>query len=118
MMRRFTAKPELETTTAATPAPETKIAATTSVPDKFPTIQEAIDPAQPGDLISLRPGTYRESVSLKDGVRLAGASSGACRIVPPDGAVALILVRGVRGSAIENLVLDGTDAPMPSARLD
>ena len=119
MMRRFAARPEPEkTTAAATPSPETKIAVTASVPDKFPTIQEAIDAAQPGDLITLRPGTYRESVSLKDGVRLAGDRSGACRIVPPDGAVALILVRGVRGSAIENLVLDGTDAPAPSARLD
>ena len=36
------------------------------------TIQEAVDIAQPGTTIFVRPGTYNESVKLKEGIRLWG----------------------------------------------
>jgi serine/threonine protein kinase len=115
--RRMMAKPQVEGATAVVPA-ETASTETLIVPDAFPTIQAAIDGAREIKTISLRPGVYRESVTLKDGIRLVGESAGACKIVPPDGANTLLLVRGVRGCAIENLVLDGTDVADRSARVD
>src|SRR6476661_5843916 len=32
------------------------------VPEEYPTIQAAVDAAQPGDLVRIGPGTYREQV--------------------------------------------------------
>nr|PZN34170.1 MAG: plastocyanin [Actinomycetota bacterium] len=34
------------------------------VPDDYPTIQSAVDAAEPGDLILIQPGVYKESVSV------------------------------------------------------
>jgi pectin methylesterase-like acyl-CoA thioesterase len=34
------------------------------VPDKFTTIQQAVDEAKPGDLVLISPGTYHESVKI------------------------------------------------------
>jgi len=40
------------------------------VPEDYPTIQEAIDAADPGDTISIAPGTYRESLKIKNKKRV------------------------------------------------
>ena len=45
-----------------------------SVPDQSPTIQAAIDKAETGDTVSVRIGTWRESVMLKDSIALIGES--------------------------------------------
>lgn len=37
---------------------------TRHVPDEYPTIQSAVDAADPGDLVLIQPGTYKESVSV------------------------------------------------------
>ena len=37
---------------------------TRDVPEEYPTIQAAVDAAQPGDLVRIGPGTYREQVVL------------------------------------------------------
>lgn len=37
---------------------------TRHVPDEYPTIQSAVDAAEPGDLVLVQPGTYKESVSV------------------------------------------------------
>jgi parallel beta-helix repeat protein len=118
MIRRFGAKPEpaMESTAPAPLLPRTTGAAL--VPDKFPTIQAAIDSVQSGETITLRPGVYRESITLKDGVRIVGEKQDACRILPPDGAAALVLARGVRQCIIENLTLDGSEVKDRAARTD
>jgi hypothetical protein len=39
------------------------------VPEEYPTIQAAVDAAQPGDLVRVGPGTYREQVVVGPGKR-------------------------------------------------
>lgn len=47
--------------------------ATLVVPDQHATIQRAIDVAEPGDVVLIRPGTYAESVVIrKEGIALVG----------------------------------------------
>lgn len=50
-------------------------AAELSVPSPFKTINEALSQAQPGDVITVDPGTYQENVILKSGVTLKGAGA-------------------------------------------
>jgi parallel beta-helix repeat protein len=52
-------------------------AATINVPADQKTIQAGIDAAKPGDTVLVAPGTYRESVRLKDGVTLRSAGDDA-----------------------------------------
>lgn len=40
------------------------------MPDDFPSIQQAIDAAQPGDTVLVSTGKYSERVSLKPGIKL------------------------------------------------
>jgi hypothetical protein len=80
------------------------------VPEEYPTIQAAVDAAQPGDLVRIGPGTYREQVVVgpaKRDVVLRGTDRN--RVVLDGG-------RGVRfngitvhadGVAVENLTVRG-----------
>ncbi|MFF4339239.1 nitrous oxide reductase family maturation protein NosD [Kitasatospora sp. NPDC001540] len=77
------------------------------VPEDFPTVQRAVDVANPGDLVLVGPGTYRESVRItKPRVVLRGTDRNA---VVFDGG--LKLVNGVTatgpGSVVENLTVHG-----------
>jgi len=45
--------------------PPTAIAATIYVPDDYPTIQAAVDAANPGDTIIVSPGIYTEQIIIK-----------------------------------------------------
>ena len=46
---------------------------TREVPDEFPTIQAAVDAAEPGDLVLIDEGVYRESVDVRTpGLTLRG----------------------------------------------
>jgi hypothetical protein len=67
------AAPSTTTSPSSTAASTTTVAATTTptamagvmrVPEDFTTIQEAVDAAQPGDLILVAPGIYKESVTV------------------------------------------------------
>ncbi len=44
-------------------------------PADFRTIQAAIDASEEGDTVSVAPGTYTESVGMRDGVNLQGAGA-------------------------------------------
>ncbi len=41
-----------------------------TVPDDFPTIQQAIDAAESGDTVIVKPGIYFEQLVMKDGIKL------------------------------------------------
>ncbi len=45
-------------------APEVWTGETRNVPDDYPTIQSAVDAADPGDLVLIEPGVYAEGVSV------------------------------------------------------
>jgi len=42
------------------------------VPHQYPTIQKAINTAQPGDTVYVKKGTYNESLVFKNGIQLVG----------------------------------------------
>ena len=55
------------------------------VPYAFATIQSAIDAAQPGDIVFVHPGVYREHLRMRTGVRLVGRSAESTHLVAPSG---------------------------------
>ena len=42
------------------------------VPDQYATIQAAIDTAEPGTIVLVKPGVYQEALKLKDGIEVCG----------------------------------------------
>jgi serine/threonine protein kinase len=62
--RQIAHEPELTPQPLATP--------THVVPDQYPTIQAAIDAAEPGTIVLVKPGVYREALKFKEGVQLCG----------------------------------------------
>jgi plastocyanin len=55
---------EAEPETGVVPPPPPGQGTTLRVPDDFPTIQSAVDAAEPGDLVLVGPGVYREAVKV------------------------------------------------------
>lgn len=78
--------------------------ATHVVPTDFPTIQEAVDAAQSGDLILIEPGTYNEAVNVTtDELTIRGLDRNT---VVLDGNFELdngVRILGAKGVAVENL---------------
>jgi parallel beta-helix repeat protein len=60
------------------------LAKTIHVPADYPTIQEAINLALPGDTVKVAEGKYRESVRMHFEVNLIGAGAGKSKIKPID----------------------------------
>ncbi|MER7468729.1 right-handed parallel beta-helix repeat-containing protein [Streptomyces sp. NPDC097981] len=50
----------------------------------YPTVQSAVDAAHPGDRIALRPGVYREQVTIHKDLTLTGAGAGKTTILAPE----------------------------------
>ncbi|MEO0085631.1 MAG: pectinesterase family protein [candidate division WOR-3 bacterium] len=69
----------------------------------FRTITDALRRAQPGSLILVRPGRYREAVALHSGIRLVG--SGPDATVIDAGAAPAALVLQDSGSVVSGLAL-------------
>ena len=80
------------------------------VPDEYPTIQAAVDAAQPGDLVRIGPGTYREQVVLgpaKRDVVLRGTDRNRVVLDGGDGVRANGITVHADGVAVENLTVRG-----------
>jgi hypothetical protein len=97
----------LDTMPNPTDAPagtEAAASGTIQVPDDYPTIQEAVDAAAPGDLILIAPGTYEEAVSVTtDDLTIRGLDR---KGVVLEGGFELangIMVVGANGVAVENM---------------
>lgn len=54
-------------------AAQAAVAGSLRVPGDHATIQAAVDAAQPGDVVLVAPGRYRERIRLREGVALRGA---------------------------------------------
>ena len=62
-----------ETEQIASNAPVTWTGETRDVPAEYPTIQSGVDAADPGDLVLVQPGTYREAVEvITPGITIRG----------------------------------------------
>ena len=56
------------------PATYPSSAGTHVVPDQYPTIQAAIDAAEPGTIVLVKPGVYQEALKFRQGIELCGES--------------------------------------------
>jgi len=80
------------------------------VPRDYPTIQEAVDAAAPGDIISISSGVYLVNATItvrKSGITIKGAGrSTILKAAPPlDGPIVAVL--NAAGVTIANITLDG-----------
>ncbi len=89
------------------------------VPDAYATVQAAIDSAQPGAVIQIRPGTYREQLSIDKDLELEGAGAELTGIQAPValqpgilGKSAIVEIRGAAKVKITKLAVQG---PGPAA---
>jgi nitrous oxidase accessory protein NosD len=83
-------------------------AAVLDVPDGYSTIQRAVDMAAPGDVIRIAPGSYHESVRIRDGrdgITLEAADAGAVPTIlgTPHKSADGIRVDEGRGIVLRNL---------------
>jgi len=71
------------------------VAATIYVPDDYPTIQAAVDAANPGDTIIVSPGIYTEQITInKDGIRITSSSGPGSAVISADGEVPTLDIYG------------------------
>jgi parallel beta-helix repeat protein len=88
-------------------APLTLLAKTIEVPKDFPTIQAAINAAEPGDLIVIAAGTYKENLTIRKGIELRGAGPGTVVDGSRARSAPTILVQRTRDVVIRNLEITG-----------
>jgi hypothetical protein len=77
------------------------------VPTQFPTIQSAVDAAEPGRIVKVLPGTYAEQLVLRKDVTLIGAGMDATIVRAP-----IALANGQLGAASIVEVSDGAKVAM------
>jgi parallel beta-helix repeat protein len=84
--------------------PFTVASARIIVPDDYPTIQEAINNANPGDIIFVRDGTYYEHVVVNKAVWLVGEDRQTTRIDGNNTAYCVIIQSN--GVALEDFIIE------------
>lgn len=78
---------------------------------EYDTLAEALAAAEPGDTVTVRPGTFRENVLLDKPVTIVPAQGpGTVRIDPPSG-VALTVTAD---ATVRDLVVEGGDSSTPA----
>ena len=83
----------------------------------FTSIGAALATAQPGDVVDVDAGTYRETIVLKEGVRIRARARRAVILAPPEGwsgPWTAISATSIRSGDISGFVIKGTD----TARLE
>jgi Holliday junction resolvasome RuvABC ATP-dependent DNA helicase subunit len=82
---------------------------------EYGSLAEALAAAEPGDTLTLSPGTYRESVRLDKAVALRGADAAArsARIEPPIGSALTVTA----AAEVSGLHLEATDPSTPAVLL-
>ena len=83
-------------------------AAIIHVPGDYPTIQEGINAAQPGDTVQVAAGTYTETLNMKESVIIQGAGADVTIIEGGDGVFAWGIGEGkLDGFTVRNSNLTG-----------
>ena len=78
------------------------------VPADKETIQIAMNSAKAGEIILVAPGKYKENITFKSGVTLAGEDKKTCIIIPVHGASTIISALNCKSGTIKNITIDGT----------
>ncbi|MFD9129059.1 right-handed parallel beta-helix repeat-containing protein, partial [Kitasatospora sp. NPDC059571] len=77
----------------------------------YETLQEALAAAEPGDTVTVRPGTFREAVLVDKALTLRAAEGpGSVRIDPPAGVPLTVSA----AAAVHGLVIEGSDRSLPA----
>ncbi|HEX5420975.1 MAG TPA: fibronectin type III domain-containing protein [Gammaproteobacteria bacterium] len=85
--------------------PRAALADTLIVPRDFPTIQAAIDAAEPADLVMVEPGRYEENLRLRSGIDVSGQETARTLLAPEDDSRPTVAIAGVLRSRLSNLTL-------------
>ena len=83
------------------------LAKTIEVPKDYQTIQAAINAAQPGDIILVSPGTYKENLTIRKSIELRGADAGVIIDGSRSRSAPTILIQRTRDVVIQNLEITG-----------
>ena len=83
------------------------------VPEDYPTIQQAINMAQPGDLVEIKPGVYEEAITLKEGVILKGVERDKVIVRWDTAKQPIIEAVNCKTGAISGLTLTQTNIKSP-----
>ncbi|RPE35651.1 right-handed parallel beta-helix repeat-containing protein [Kitasatospora cineracea] len=83
---------------------------------EYATLREALEVAEPGDTLTVRPGTFREAVLIDKPVTLVPEQGpGSVRISPPESAVRGGTALTVTAAAtVSGLVVEGSDRSAPA----
>ena len=79
-----------------------------SVPDDYPTIQEAIDASTPISTIRVQPGVYEESITMREGIYVRGSGADNTFLVSPGGPA--VLADGVVDTSIGGFNISSPDS--------
>jgi hypothetical protein len=84
------------------------------VPTAYPTIQSAVDAAQSGDTIAVRPGTYSEQISIGKNLTIVGSGPGTTTIRAPhtliageNGSTSIVEIHDGASDTISRLTISG-----------
>ncbi|MFJ9952932.1 right-handed parallel beta-helix repeat-containing protein [Kitasatospora sp. NPDC091207] len=78
---------------------------------EYDTLAEALAAAEPGDTVTVRPGTFRENLVLDKPVTLVPAQGpGTVRIDPPSGVPLTVTA----AATVRDLVIEGSDSSLPA----
>lgn len=90
-----------------------------NVPHEYPTIQDAVDAAEPGDTVKVAVGTYHESIVMKPGICLIGSAGPKHTILDAQGAaMSLVDLTSAPGSVVSGFTFRGTTQPDGCASRD
>lgn len=90
---------------ASTPAPAAPQSTSTFVVDadgtgEYDTIQAAVDGASPGDTVTVRPGTYHESVTIRKDLTLVAPRGATLDGTPIDSDAGIVIPGGSRAAPV------------------
>ncbi|MFG3002120.1 hypothetical protein ACGFYK_37455, partial [Streptomyces sp. NPDC048340] len=103
------AAPSAASPSAASPPPELVVPSAA-----YPTVQSAVDAARSGDRIAVRPGVYREQLTIRKNLTITGAGAGKTTILAPahlvtgsDGLNSIVTLDNAASVKISRLAVSG-----------